>query len=144
MSTTLTTPAIATSTEDSTNSPVMWSKTTKGGDVIVRKAHCATSQVFAPKAARLVAAQEKDVFNLLNGGYRAVLASVADKITAKEKVSLFEAGVTVNQNAPSKKDMVPFADHVGKLWLNAKGEKKALGETLRRFAELATGAVTAA
>ena len=122
--------------------PVKWTaKTTKGE--VTRTAYCATAEVFAPKAARLAAAQQKDLNQLMNGQYRPVLAAVNAKMNDKEKLKLWEAGVAVNGNKPTKDAMVPFCDAVCKLWAPAKGEKAAIAAMLKLFAESATKSITA-
>ena len=120
-----------------------WSVTTKGGDTLVKQSHCATSQAFAPKAARLAAGQEKDLAQLLSGCYRPVLASVSAKLTGKDIKSLFNMGVSVSQSAPSKTDMVPFATAIIQLWAGAKGEKAAMAAMLQMYVDAVTVSVTA-
>lgn len=122
--------------------PVKWTAKTAKGDV-VRTAYCATSEAFAPKAARLAAAQQKDLAQLMNGQYRPVLAAVSSKMNDREKVKLFEAGISVSREKPTKTEMVPFCDAVCKLWAPAKGEKAAIAAMLKLFAEQATESTTA-
>lgn len=120
-----------------------WSVTTKGGDTLVKQAHCATSQAFAPKAARLAAGQEKDLAQLLSGCYRPVLASVSAKLTSKQKDAFWEAGVNVTHEKPTKSEMVPFATAVAKLWAGGNGEKAAMAAMLQTYVDAVTVSVTA-
>lgn len=123
------------------SAPIVWSVQKKGGDVVVKQAHCATSQVFAPKAARLAAGRAKDLAQLLSGCYRPVLQSVSEKMTDREKVKMFEAGVSVSRDKPSKTDMVPFASTVAAMWANAKGEKLAIASMLAEYVKTVTESV---
>lgn len=118
--------------------PIQWNVQKKGGDVVIKQAHCATSQAFAPKAARLAAGQAKDLAQLLAGTYRPVLRSVSEKMTDREKVKMFEAGVSVSREKPSKTDMVPFASTVAAMWANAKGEKLAISTVLAEYVRTVT------
>lgn len=124
--------------------PLAWAVTNKSGDVTRRTAYCATSQVFAPKAARLADGQARDLAQLLSGCYRPVLKSVSDKMTAKEKLALYDAGVNVNRDKPTKGEMVPFADAVVQLWGDKKGEKLAIAAMLKEYITTVTASVPAA
>lgn len=120
------------------SAPIVWSVQKKGGDVVVKQAHCATSQVFAPKAARLAAGQAKDLAQLLSGCYRPVLQSIEAKMSDREMVKLFKAGVSVSHAKPSKTEMVPFASTVAAMWANAKGEKLAMASMLAEYVKTVT------
>lgn len=124
--------------------PMAWAVTTKGGDVVRKTAHCATSQVFVPKAVRLAAGQSSDLTQLINGTFRPMLRSIDAKMTDKEKVKLWEMNVSVSREKPSKNDMVPFATAVVKMWATAKGEKAAIVSVLRQYVDSVTGSVPAA
>lgn len=123
-------------------SPVKWTAKTSKGEV-VKQAYCETSAAFAPKTVRVAEAQQRDLQSLLNGRYVNVLRAVASKMSDKEKVRLFEAGVSVNRDKPTKADMVPFADAVVQMWAPAKGEKAAIAAMLKVFTETVTKAVAA-
>ena len=118
--------------------PMVWSAKGKGGDVLVKQAFCATSQAFAPKAARLADGQAKDLAQLMSGTYRPVLRSIDAKMTDKEKVYLWGKNVSVSREKPTKDEMVPFADAVIGLWAAKKGERAAMAAMLRQYVDAVT------
>lgn len=63
--------------------------TTKKG--VERRADSATAQAFAPRAARLSAAQQADMQALVNGQYRPFMASVRASLTKAETAALVNA-----------------------------------------------------
>lgn len=58
---------------------------------IEKRADSATAQAFAPRAARLSAAQQADMQALVNGQYRPFMASVRASLTKAETAALVNA-----------------------------------------------------
>lgn len=68
---------------------------------IEKRADSATAQAFAPRAARLTAAQQADMQALVNGQYRPFMASVRASLTKAETAALM--GAPDFSLAPTKK-----------------------------------------
>lgn len=110
---------------------------------------------FMPKDARMADAMERSANALQNGRYVGVLRDIAARMSDSEKVRVFEAGVSIDREKPTKSAMLPFADAVIDVWNSkivkgakvsspAKGEKAAMCALLKMWSEQETKALQAA
>lgn len=147
----MTTTAIVT-TAPATVAPLTW--TTKNG--ATRRADSATAQTFAPRAARLSAAQAADLSALKNGQFRPFMASVRASLTKAEMAALV-AAPDFSANPTKKAQVLDSLRAIEAEWVRsaaaqeAKGKKpaalrRALHETLSAWLdhEATTAALKAA
>jgi hypothetical protein len=119
----------------STTAPITW--TNKAGKSL--EAHSATAQAFAPKAARITAAQAATLAQLENGQYRPFLRDVAATLTKSDIRALEKFGFELSPSG--KAGMVKLLTAIDGLWADSKGKKAALHGVLSAW--LHTGADTA-
>ena len=136
----MTATAIVT-TAPATAAALVW--TTKNG--ATRRADSATAQTFAPRAARLSAAQAADLSALKNGQFRPFMASVRASLSKAEMAALV-AAPDFSANPTKKAQVLDSLRAIESEWvrsaeaLAAKGKKpaalrRALHETLSAWLE---------